>query len=480
MDFRPVLYITGLFLCILASSMVLPMLSDLYTQSNDWRVFGLCIVITGFFGGSLMLSNITNEFDMSLRQAFLLTVFTWVAITIFAALPFRFCELDMSYTDAFFEAMSGITTTGSTVITGLDDAPRGILLWRAILQWLGGIGIVLMAMSILPFLNVGGMQIFRTELSEDEKAMPRVTQLASSIGLIYVGLTIICLIAYMFTGFTAFDALAHAMTTISTGGFSTFDSSFGHYDAPTAEIVAIIFMIAGGIPFVLYLKAMQGNTKSFLRDTQVQTFLGITATAIFITVTYLILQQGESFGEALRRASFNIVSVITGTGFANGDYGAWGGFIVSFFFFLMVMGACAGSTSCGIKTFRFQVLFAVVQIQIKKLFYPNGVFIAQYNGKPLHNDVTMSVMGFFFMYAVCFALLVMSLSYVGLDFLTAMSGAATTISNVGPGLGDIIGPAGNFKPLPDSAKWIMSAGMLMGRLELFPILVMLSPHFWKR
>lgn len=480
MDFRPIFFILGLLLCILSLSMCLPMLADLYSGSSDWLVFLLCIVITGFFGGSFMLGNISRNFTFSLRQGFVLIVFLWVAITVFAALPFRLSELDMSYTDAFFEAMSGITTTGSTVIIGLDDAPRGILLWRAILQWLGGIGIVLMAMSILPFLNVGGMQIFKTELSEDEKALPRVTKLASSIGMIYAGLTLICALLYTIAGFTPFDALAHAMTTISTGGFSTFDTSFAHYDTAWAEIIAIIFMLIGALPFVLYLKLLQGNPTPLFKDDQVRLFLTVVSFSILLTVIYMVIEGGHPVGEALRRASFNIVSLITGTGFASGDYMLWGGGVISLFFFLMVVGGCAGSTSCGIKIFRFNVLHAVTIQQIKKLVHPNGMFLAHYNSKPVDADVRTAVMSFFFLYALCFAFLAAALSFVGLDFITAMSGAATVISNVGPAMGDIIGPTGTFAPLPDSAKWIMSVGMLVGRLEIFPILVLLSPNFWKK
>ncbi len=457
----------------------MPMLADLYFGSDDWKVFFVCIIITAFFGGALILSNIGLQFNMTTRQAFMLTNLTWIILPTFGALPFWLSSLDMSITDSFFESMSGITTTGSTVITELDKVPAGILLWRAILQWLGGIGIIIMAMSILPFLKVGGMQIFKTELSEDEKALPRTAQLASSISVIYISLTAICAICYIMVGFEIFDAISHAMTTIATGGFSTFDSSFSHYTNPGPEIVAIIFMVMGGIPFVLYLKAIRGNLRPMFKDSQVKWFISLLSIAIIVTTSYLYTQQDMALTESLRRASFNVVSIMTGTGYSNGDFNAWGGFAVSMFFFLMVVGGCAGSTSCGIKIFRFQVLYTVTKIQIAKLLHPNGVFIPRYNGRPMPKDVPSSVMGFFFVYALGFSLLAMALSYVGLDFITAMSGAATSISNVGPGLGDIIGPAGNFQPLPDSAKWILSAGMLLGRLELFAILVMLSPHFWK-
>ncbi len=479
LDWRPIFYVNGILLSILSLSMVLPLLADFYFGYDDWKVFFLCIIITAFFGGALILSNTGHHFHVTTRQAFLLTNSTWLVLPTFGALPFWFSSLDMSATDSFFESMSGITTTGSTVITGLDYAPAGILLWRAILQWLGGIGIIIMAMSVLPFLKVGGMQIFRTELSEDEKALPRTAKLASSIAVIYVALTGFCAICYMMVGFEIFDAVAHAMTTIATGGFSTFDASFSQYDTPGPEIVAIVFMVLGGTPFVLYLKAIHGNLRPLFRDSQVHWFLSILAIAIFVTTSYLYSQQDVALGESLRRASFNVVSIMTGTGYSSGDFNAWGGFAVSMFFFLMVVGGCAGSTSCGIKVFRFQVLYAVTKVQIGKLLHPNGVFIPHYNGKPMPKDVPSSVMGFFFVYALGFSLLAIALSYVGLDFITAMSGAATSISNVGPGLGPIIGPAGTFEPLPDSAKWILSAGMFLGRLELFAILVMLSPHFWK-
>ncbi len=479
MDIRPILYVNGVLLSILSLSMVFPMLADFYFGYDDWKVFMLCIIITAFFGGALILSTSGQAFNITTRQAFLLTNSVWMILPTFGALPFWFSSLGMSFTDSFFEAMSGITTTGSTVIVGLDYAPAGILFWRATLQWLGGIGIIIMAMSVLPFLKVGGMQIFVTELSENEKALPRTAQLASSIAVVYTFLTGICAVCYMFVGLQVFDAVTHAMTTISTGGFSTFDTSFSHYETYSPQFVATIFMIMGGIPFLLYVKAIRGDVKSLFHDSQVQWFFTILAICITMMTIYLVSHDHLGFTEALQKSSFNIVSIMTGTGYGAGDYNAWGGFAVSLFFFLMVVGACAGSTSCGIKLFRFQVLYSVTKVQIAKLLHPNGVFLPHYNGKPMPKDVPGSVMGFFFIYALGFSFLAIALSFVGLDFMTAMSGAATSISNVGPGLGPIIGPTGTFQPLPDSAKWILSAGMLLGRLELFTILVMLSPHFWK-
>ncbi|CAG0904226.1 unnamed protein product [Cyprideis torosa] len=272
---------------------------------------------------------------MSMRQTFLLTTLSWTALAVAAAAPFHLSGLRMSLTDSLFEAMSGITTTGSTVMTGLQDAPPGILLWRAILQWLGGIGIIVMALSVMPFLKVGGMQLFQTESSESEKALPRATQLAASIGIIYLGLTVACMMCYQLSGMSSFNAWAHAMTTIATGGFSTFDTSFSHYHEPHMEMTAIFFMLMGGLPFILYVKALRGNWQALFNDTQVRAFLAIVALAITSMVIYLTIHNHAPLGEALRRSSFNVVSIITGTGYANGDYNAWGGFAVILMYFLM-------------------------------------------------------------------------------------------------------------------------------------------------
>ena len=324
------------------------------------------------------------------------------------------------------------------------------------------------------------MQLFRTESSENEKALPRATQLASSIGLIYLGLTIACMICYQMAGMPSFDAWAHAMTTIATGGFSTFDTSFANFDTAWAEIVAIIFMLLGGLPFILYVKTLDGNWRAILQDSQVRCFLSIVMASVLVMIAYLTLHNQADFLESLRRATFNVVSIVTGTGYTNGNYALWGGFAVALLFFLMVVGGCAGSTTCGIKVFRFQVLYSVAVSQLKQLLHPHGVFIPHYNGKAIPKGVATSVMSFFFVYIICFSILAIALSFVGLDFLTAMSGAITSISNVGPGLGDIIGPNGTFEPLPNAAKWIMCVGMVLGRLELFTILVLLIPNFWKQ
>jgi len=479
MNIRPILYIEGILLSILSASMIFPMLADMYYGYNDWQVFFVCIVITAFFGGSLVLSNQGMQFNLSARDAFLLTNTTWILLPAFGSLPFWLSSLNMSATDSFFEAMSGITTTGSTVITGLDNAPAGILLWRAMLQWLGGIGIIIMAMSVLPFLKVGGMQIFKTEMAENEKALPRTSKFASSIAIIYASLTTLCALGYVFAGLDVFDAVAHAMTTISTGGFSTFDNSFNHFQSLTPSAIAIIFMTLGGIPFILYLKAVRGSPLLLIKDTQVRWYLYIIALSALSIALFLSVSQGIPFTKSSFLSLFNVISVMTGTGYAQGNIVHWGSYAITIFLFLMAVGGCAGSTSCGIKVFRFQVLYSITKSQVKHLLHPNGVFSPHYNGKPLLKGVPTSVMGFFFVYALGFAILTLALTFVGLDFTTALSGALSSISNVGPGLGEVIGPSSTYQSLPDSAKWLLCSGMLFGRLEFFTILVMFSRNYWK-
>ncbi len=456
------------------------MVADAAVGHPDWRVFAGSAALTLFVGVTLILTSRAPRTRFSVRQAFILTAASWLVLTTFAALPFAFADLRLSYADAFFEAMSGITTTGSTVITDLDSAPYGILLWRALLQWLGGIGIIVMAVAILPMLRIGGMQLFRMESSDrSDKVMPRITQIASGVGFIYLALTAICALALWWVGLSGFEAATHALTTISTGGFSTSDASVGGFDNLAAEAIITVFMVLGGLPFVLYLQAVRGDPLALLRDSQVRVFISIVVLCIVVTGLWYANAHDVGFGVAFRRVSFNVVSIITGTGYSSADYGSWGGFALGVFFFIMFIGGCAGSTTCGIKVFRFQVLYASAEAQIRQLVQPHGVFVAHFIRRPITEEVAASVRGFFFLFVATFVVLSLLLSAIGLDFVTAVSGAATAISNVGPALGDIIGPAGNFAPLPDAAKWVLSIGMLLGRLELFTVLVLFAPSFWR-
>jgi len=378
--------------------------------------------------------------------------------------------------------MSGITTTGSTIITNLDIVPKSILIWRAILQWLGGIGVIVMAITILPLLNVGGMQLFKKDQVSDnaEKILPKTREVTLVISTIYLALTLICGFSYWVVGMNVFDSVAHAMTTIATGGFSTYSSSIGYFQNPKIEIVSIVFIILGSIPFIAYLKFLKGDKKIFLQDTQIKGLIYILVFSTLLIFLYLISISNEySFLENFRISAFNVVSVLSGTGYVTADFGSWGKFPLIFFLFLMFVGGCAGSTTCGIKIFRFQILGHFITNQIKKLVYPRGIFPIKYNNEKISNTFVYSIITFIFLYFFIFFILATLLSINGLDFVTAISGAASAISNVGPGLGDIIGPDGNFSNLPNFSKLSLSLGMLLGRLELFAVLVLFFPSFWK-
>ncbi len=479
-DLRPVLFIVGLLLSALSGVMLIPAIIDIIFGSQDWRAFVFSAAATLFVGGAMSFATYSEKLRLGLRQAFLVTAVCWLSATIFAALPFTLMAVPLSYTDAFFEAMSGITTTGSTVMIGLDHAPPGILMWRALLQWMGGIGIIVTAVAVLPMLQVGGMQLFRMESSSrTEKALPRVAPLAGWIGIIYTSMTVIWAAMLWLAGITPFDAICHAMTTIATGGFSTSDHSIGLYTQPLIHWIITFGMIAGSLPFVLYLQAVRGRPRPLLMDTQVRWFLGTLGSVILgLTIAQIVFLE-QSPDRALMLGAFNATSIMTGTGYATDEYDRWGSFAPAVFFVIMFIGGCAGSTTCGIKIFRFQILFAAAGTQLKQLVQPHGVFIAYYNRKPIPSGVVESVMAFSLIYAAGFATLTIALSVLGLDFLTAASGAATAISNVGPGLGDVIGPSGTFAALPATAKWLLAAGMLFGRLEFFTILVLFLPSFWR-
>lgn len=481
MRLAPVLNILGLLTTLLAAAMLIPMLVDLYYGSSDWQVFAMSALLTAFVGVAVWLATSQHEaFDLGLRQAFLLTNGSWILIGVFGSLPFMFCELALSPTDAIFESVSGITTTGSTVLERIEDASHGILIWRALLQWLGGVGIIVMAMAVLPMLSVGGMQLFRTESYDSaDKVVPRAAQLAGGIGLVYALLTALWAAMLSFAGMGIFDAIAHAMTTIATGGYSTRTASIGAFDSVAIEWIIIFGMIVGSLPFAHYLAMLRGGWRPLLNDPQVRWFLALLAIIVGL-LCWQLNASGMSVGASIRHASFNAVSIMTGTGYGSANFSAWGGFASTLLLISMFIGGCGGSTTCGIKVFRLQVLATTARVQMSRLLRPHAVVLAYYNKRPVATEVMDSVMGFFYLYILCFVLLAILLGMVGLDFTTALSGAATSISNVGPGLGDVIGADGNFASIPDAAKWVMSFGMLLGRLEFFTVLVMLTPAFWRR
>ena len=402
-------------------------------------------------------------------------------VAVFGSLPFLLSAEDFTFSEAFFESMSGITTTGATIISDLDGSPKSILLWRAIMQWLGGIGIVVMAITILPLLKVGGMQLFKMEGPDStEKILPRTVEVAVIIISTYLMLTFLCSLFYWIFGMSVFDSISHAMTTIATGGFSTHNDSIGYFNNSNIEIIASIFIILGSIPFITYLKFSQGNRKIFFQDVQIKGLIYLLVISIVIMFFYLIFIDYESsLLDKIRIASFNVVSILSGTGYVTDDFGLWGKFSLIFFLLLMFIGGCAGSTACGIKIFRLQMLLLFLKNQIKKLLSPNSVIITKYNNQKISENFINSVIIFIFTFLFIFLIIAMLLSISGLDFITSISGAASSISNVGPGLGDIIGPNGNYKDIPDISKWILAFGMLLGRLELFAVLVLFFPSFWR-
>ena len=470
----------GVLLTILAFGMLIPAVVDATSGNPDWQAFVVSSGVTLFSGVAMFFSFRIKRPTLSVRQAFVLAALVWIVLTLFAALPFGLCELRLSFTDAYFEAMSGITTTGSTVLTGLDGLPPGLLLWRGILQWLGGLGIIVMAISILPMLRLGGMQMFRAEAFETEgKMLPRAAQHSAGISLILIFFTVVLALSLWAAGMTGLEAVVHSLTTIATGGYSTSDGSVGHFNSPTIEAIITVGMVVGGVPFLLFLKLVHGDGQRLLRDTQVHWYFAILASVVMMISIWLWQFQDMTPLQAFRYASFNVVSIMTGTGYASTDYGLWGTFPVGIMFFLMFVGGCYGSTACGIKIFRFQVLFAATRKQIYNLSHPHGVFIPTFNRRPLSDEVIGSVLGFFFIFGIVFVFLSLAMNGLGIDMITAMSGVGTAMANVGPGLGSIIGPAGNFQSLPDAAKWLLVAGMLIGRLEVFTIFVLFGRSFWR-
>lgn len=480
---KPVLFLVGLILLVTSGMMLLPMLVDLYYGNQDWRAFAASCALSALIGGVLTYTSRKSlRAGLTLRQAFMLTPLSWFSVAAISAMPFFFAEygsVSGNLSNSVFEAVSGITTTGATVISGLEDAPPGMLLWRALLQWMGGIGIIATAIAILPALGIGGMQLFRTESSDrSEKVMPRVRQIAMIIVYVYLGLTVFAALVYWLAGMRPFDAIAHALTSIATGGYSTSDGSFGTWEANGIQWFATAFMLAGSIPFVLYVRFVAGDRVAFW-DRQVRSMLVFLAIVTLLLGLWLSLSGQYDIEPAFRHAAFNVVSVVSTTGYATTDYSLWGNAALAIFFGLTFIGGCTGSTSGGIKIFRFEVVAVMLKTHFLRLIYPSGVFPRVYGDRVLDDEVIGSVVAFFTVFFLCYFVLTVLLMAFGLDFLTSASGAATALANVGPGLGEIIGPTSNFSPLPDGTKWLLSFGMLLGRLELFTVLILFIPRFWR-
>ena len=479
-NYKTVFFTLGILQVVLGLAMIIPVIVQFIYNELD-SSFISSGIITIIFGVLFFLSNLDHDKKLNLTQAFLLTSLSWLSIAVFGSLPFIFSDLELNITDAFFESMSGITTTGSTVIINLNDAPKSILLWRAILQWLGGIGIIVMAITLMPIMNVGGMQLFKISSNDTaEKILPKSKEISLRLIFIYSILTCLCALFYKIFGMNIFDSLTHSMTTIATGGFSNYNESIGYFDSILIETTSMIFILLGSIPFIAYIKFLNGDKKIFFSDTQIKTFFKVIIFSIIILFIYLALINKSLFEINIRSIAFNVISILTGTGYVTKDFDQWGNFPLIFFLILMFIGGCAGSTACGIKIFRIQLLYHFLINQLKKIIYPRGVFVIKYDKNNIDDKFMSSVISFIFLYIVIFFLLTAILSLTGLDFITSISGAATSISNVGPGLGDTIGPNGNFSSLSNSSKWALSMGMILGRLELFAILVLFIPSFWRK
>ena len=479
-NYKTVFFTLGILQIILGISMVFPIIIQIIFDELDSSFIGASL-ITIIFGTLFFLSNLDHDKKLSLQNAFLLTALSWLSIAVFSSLPFIFSNLNLSITDSFFESMSGITTTGSTIITDLNSSPKAILLWRALLQWLGGIGIIVMAITLMPIMNVGGMQLFKVSSSDaSEKILPKTKEITLRLILIYLILTFLCSFFYNICGMKFFDSLTHSMTTIATGGFSNYNESIGYFNSIKIEIISMIFIILGSIPFIAYIKFLSGKKNIFYTDTQIKSFIKIIFYSILILFIYLTIFN-KSFSDAsLRSISFNVISILTGTGYVTQNFDDWGSFPLIYFLILMFIGGCAGSTACGIKIFRVQILYLFLKNQLKKIIYPRGIFIIKYDNNNVNEKFMASIISFIYLYIIIFFIITAMLTLSGLDFTTSISGAATSISNVGPGLGELIGPNGNFSQLPDFSKWELSFGMILGRLELFAILVLFLPSFWQK
>ncbi|MDX1634108.1 MAG: TrkH family potassium uptake protein [Marinobacter sp.] len=467
-------------LVLLSIFMSLPVLMVFFTEAPNAVAFINSAIFSLTLGVLGLILTRGHSRYLKPRSMFILTVGSWLLVSLFSALPFYFSNLNLSLTDALFESISGITTTGSTVLTGLDQTSPDILLWRSVLQWIGGIGIIGMFVAVLPFLGIGGMRLFTTESSEwTDKALPRMKTLGRGLMLVYITFSLVAVLTYWASGMTFFDALNHGLTSIATGGFSTSDQSMGKFDSNLILIEASVFMVLGALPFFLYVRELNGQHGVLWRDQQVRAFLLLVlVVASAMTLFRWFNEHGDPFS-TFAHTLFNITSIITTTGYASQDYQLWGPFAFAAFFFLMFVGGCSGSTSGGMKIFRFQLSMMVLREQFKRLLHPRAVLTRNFNGRAVSDEIIASMIAYAFIFLVCLLVGTLALSLLGLDFITSLSGALTSLTNVGPGLGTIIGPAGTFQSLPDAAKWVLCLGMIAGRLELLSVLVVVSPGFWK-
>lgn len=482
MQFQIIIKILGLLLMVYSLSLLPPIVIALIYQDGALIAFLVAMVLTQITGLALWLPNRKHRRELKIRDGFIIVVMFWTALGLVGALPFLLEEeVPISITDAIFESFSGLTTTGATILSGLDTMPHAILWYRQQLQWLGGMGIIVLAVAILPLLGIGGMQLYRAEMpgpAKDNKLAPRISETAKTLWLIYVALTIACATAYWFAGMSWFDAIGHSFSTVAIGGFSTHDASIGYFDSQVIESIAVFFMFLAGANFALHFRAFRSlEVKPYLFDPEFRTYVMVLLIGIAISTSYLYFQEVySSLADSFRYGLFMTVSIATTTGFSNADFSMWPGFLPVMLIFMSFIGGSAGSTGGGMKVIRFLLLFKQGIREIQRLMHPNALMPVKLSGRAIPERVMSSVWGFFALYVATFAIILLSLMALGMDQVTAFSATAATLNNLGPGLGEV---AANFGSINDPQKWILTFSMLLGRLEIFTLLVILTRTFWR-
>lgn len=481
--FYPLIRVFGVLLMCFALTMLVPLLLSWYWQDGATTAYDEAFLLTFGTGLGFWWSARRATTDLKVRDGFLMVVMVWTLLPVYAGLPLLL-HLDVSFTDAYFEAVSGLTTTGATVLPNLDKLPPSINLWRGMMVWLGGMGLIVLAVAVLPLLGIGGRQMFKAETPgpmKDSQLTPRMAQTAKGLWVVYAAITLACMLGFKWAGMDWFDAVMHSFTTMGLGGFSSHDASFGHWNSPAIEAVAIFFMLLAGINFATHFLAVHGRSLNpYKHDPEVVWYLAIVIGSVVGIAAYLTaLDVYSDFGTALRYSAFNVVSIATTTGFANTDYNLWPAFAPLWMLFLCCFATSAGSTGGGIKMMRAIILFKQVHRELMRAMHPNAVWPVRVGGTPVENKILFAVLAFGFIYSVSIASLTLLMSLSGLDTITAFSAVVASINNTGPGLNQV-GPATTFEILTDFQTWICTFAMLLGRLEIFTLLVVLTPAFWKK
>ncbi len=483
MNPRVILRLIGLLLMLFSITLLPPVIIDILYGEDAGQAFFYSYLILLAAGFVLWLPVRNVKTDLRLRDGFVVVVMFWTVLGIAGSLPFLLYEqLTVSVSDAVFESVSGLTTTGATTLIGLDELPHSILFYRQELQWLGGMGIIVLAVAVMPMLGIGGMQLYRAEAPgpvKDSKLTPRIAETAKALWYIYLGLTVTCALAYWFAGMNLFDAVCHSFSTVAIGGFSTHDLSIGYFDSPAIEAVAIVFMFLGGINFALHFTGMRTlDIMHYVRDSEFKMYTSVLTVVSISCITYLYLHHDVSeFADAARQGLFHAISIGTTAGFATTDFTAWPTFVPVMLLFASFIGGCAGSTGGGMKAIRVLLLIKQGQREMMRLIHPNAQVVVKVGRQPVNNAVINAVWGFFAAYVACFAILMLLLMLDGYDQITAFSAVAATINNLGPGLGEV---SANYASIDNFSKWLLCFAMLLGRLEIFTLLVMFMPAFWRK